>query len=111
MITPDEFKEKINEETVALPNECYNPHLDRVRFFAEANAAEKTAINNFRHGLKSGGAAPRKLRLKLDLHWDESLVDELCTMYRKNGWTDVKYSKNDYGWREPEGYWTITIKM
>ncbi len=111
MITPDEFKEKIKEETVVLPEEHYDPHKDRVRFFAEANTAEKTAIANFRHGLNSGGSAPRKLRIKLDIHWDESLIDELCAMYRKNGWTDVKYSGHDYGLREPQGYWTVTIKM
>lgn len=110
MITPDEFKEKIKYDSIALP-ELYNPHMDRTRFFAEANMAEKKAIENFRHGLKSGGAAPRKLRIKLDIHWDESLIGELCAMYRKNGWTDVKHSRNDYGWREPAGYWTITIKM
>lgn len=108
MITPDEFKEKIKYDNVALP-EAYNPYMNRARFFTEATAAEKSAIENFRNGLKNGGSVPRKLRIKLDLNWNESLIAELCTMYRDKGWTKVSYNKNDWGIREPQGYWTITV--
>lgn len=108
MITPDEFKEKIKEDDV-VPVVEHNPYMDRARFFTEATAAEKSAIENFRHGLKNGGSVPRKLRIKLDLNWDESLIAELCTMYRDKGWAKVSYNKNDWGLREPQGYWTITV--
>lgn len=110
MITPTEFNELVKAPEpiiVAAPD----PHYDKVRFMAEVNRAEKTAVANFRHGLNSGGAAPRKLRIKLDLFWDESLVADLVNEYRKNGWTKVSYTRNDYGWREPQGNWIVMIKM
>lgn len=108
MITPDEFKERTKYDNVGLPN-LYNPYMDRASFFTEANAAEEKAVENFRNGLRSSGTVPRKLHIKLDLNWDESLISELCTMYRNNGWAKVSYSKYDWGFREPQGYWTITI--
>lgn len=88
MITPDEFNEKIKYDNAVLP-EVYNPYMNRACFFTEATAAEKTAVENFRHGLRNGGSVPRKLHIKLDLNWDESLIAELCTMYRNEGWSKV----------------------
>ena len=83
----------------------------RRKFMSELAAAENKAITDFRRDLKANGTAPHKLRIKVDLHWPEPLIKEAVNEYLQRGWTTVKYNRDDNGFREPQGYWVITIKM
>ena len=110
MITPKEFTEAINAPKKNDSVAQANPYTNYARFMEEANEAEEKAVNNFQDAVEHG-QSPKKLRVKVNVLWDESLVRELVDEYRRRGWSNVSYSKNDYGLREPQGEWIITIKI
>ena len=110
MITPKEFIEAINgpkNNKLFAPS---NPYTNYDRFMDDVNEAEKKAVSKFRDAVEDG-QSPKKLRVRVNVLWDESLVRRLIDEYRSHGWSDVSYNKDDYGFREPQGEWIITIKI
>lgn len=108
MITPETIEGQISKEATKVA--VADTNLDLARFMAEANRAETVAIQNIAR-CRESGQEPKKLRIKLDISWPESFIRGLVEDYKASGWKRVSYNATDYGLREPQGYWTITIKM
>lgn len=80
-------------------------------FMKDVQVAENDATEIFKKALKTGGAAPRTLRVKIGLQWSEDLIKELVEEYHKAGWKNVRYNHVDKGYMESSGYWLVSIKM
>lgn len=112
MIKPEDVNKIIteagmSEEEIAEKKKA----IEWGNFMNSVQIAEKNATEIFKKALKTGGSAPRTFRVKIGLHWGEHLIKKLVEEYHRAGWENVRYNYVDKGYREPCGYWLISIKM
>ena len=101
MITPEDIVSLVTKES--------NDN-SKTQFTNAVQIAEKEAMDNFHELMNTASSTPKRIKVKLDLDWSESLIKWLVSEY-KQYWKNVTYNRHDEGLREPQGNWTITIKV
>ena len=112
MVKPEEFNNLAGMILTPKRSDELDERIRHVKFEEAMRDAEYVGIENFRKA-KMAGQNPKKWRIKIDGHFDESDVKYAVNRYHDAGWKQVSYNYSDKcpGSREPMGQWVITINV